>query len=372
MKCRTVNVKGYKRFNLGDDLFFSVLFKRYPNVKFVFCGAKEYKRIFKNYNNVVCIPPYSFKDILIEIINKTVIKSDFDFISYISDCEVLITGSGFKQQAESEIAKENIYKNKEFILGVNFGPYYEESYLNSWNDYFSNCKDVCFRDKVSYELFNSSGNVRYAPDIVFGFEKYYPDLDSKPCSFLEKIQFYRKEFAIISVISCAHRTQNSEKASAYYEGIKKIAEYLINKGLKVLFFSFCKREGDLDAIEEMLRDKHIAENASYYSYEGDLEEALNIISKSDTVIATRFHAMVLGMTMGKKVLPIVYDKKVANVLSDLQWKNLYCDAYKLNELTSSQLEMWYENYIFQDFSNEKNLSENHFMKLDDFLGKPKE
>lgn len=296
MKYKIVNVKGYKRINLGDDLFFSILFKRYPDVKFVFSGPKEYKKIFKHYDNVIVIPPYSFKDIIIEAVNKIVLKSDFDLVSYISDCEVLITGSGFRQQTKSETAKFNAYRNKEFILGANFGPYFEKKFFDSWYNYFLDCKDVSFRDKKSFELFNISGNIRYAPDIVFGVEKYYSDYEFNPCRYLEEAEFDNKDYAIISVISFARITKNADEAREYYDGIKRIALFLIDKGLKILFFSFCKYEGDLSAIEEILQDKRIAENASFYSYEGDVDEALNIISKSGIVVATRFHAMILGLT----------------------------------------------------------------------------
>ncbi|MEI3326743.1 MAG: polysaccharide pyruvyl transferase family protein [Thomasclavelia sp.] len=61
-------------------------------------------------------------------------------------------------------------------------------------------------------------------------------------------------------------------------------------------------------------------NVKHYLYytDTDLEGILNCIGSAEIVIATRFHAMILGWCMGKKTLPIVYSSKMTHVLEEFE------------------------------------------------------
>ncbi|MGL4645564.1 MAG: polysaccharide pyruvyl transferase family protein, partial [Cetobacterium sp.] len=105
---------------------------------------------------------------------------------------------------------------------------------------------------------------------------------------------------------------------------------------------------------------------SKYFYRGDMNEALEILNKADSIVATRFHAMILGFVLKKPVFPIVYSKKMTNVLEDLEFKQNYASLENLQGLN------------FEKFKENEALSPNtliraaqdgerHFFKLDDFL-----
>lgn len=48
--------------------------------------------------------------------------------------------------------------------------YISKDFLNIHSDVIKNAKDVCFRDKKSYELFSNLKNTRCCGDIVFSMD----------------------------------------------------------------------------------------------------------------------------------------------------------------------------------------------------------
>ena len=76
--------------------------------------------------------------------------------------------------------------------------------------------------------------------------------------------------------------------------------------------------------------------------------------------------MVLGFAMDKKVLPIIYDQKMTNVLNDLQYEYIY-HANTIAELSKLSMEKWYDAYNTLDFSKIAIESKKQFQELDIFL-----
>ena len=60
-----------------------------------------------------------------------------------------------------------------------------------------------------------------------------------------------------------------------------------------------------------------------------MEQILELIAESEYMVATRFHAMILGLGAGKKVLPLIYHIKLRNVLADLSFRSTYYDIRQL-------------------------------------------
>ena len=145
-----------------------------------------------------------------------------------------------------------INDNKLFIIGANFGPYKTEEFLKLSTDYFKSCADVCFRDSQSYTLFSQLKNIRTAPDIVFDIKTYYKDLP-KNVDFIIDSDLNSKKYAVISLISFNKRAKKPDIQKNYISGINKIAKFLISKGLKIVFFSFCQAEGDNESVQEIIK-----------------------------------------------------------------------------------------------------------------------
>src|SRR5699024_5874675 len=80
---------------------------------------------------------------------------------------------GWREKFKSrEILPKRLAKlNKSlFIIGANFGPYTEQGFFDSHNDFFAHFDDICFRNQYSYNYFNRRDNVRLAPDVVFNLK----------------------------------------------------------------------------------------------------------------------------------------------------------------------------------------------------------
>jgi colanic acid/amylovoran biosynthesis protein len=69
-----------------------------------------------------------------------------------------------------------------------------------------------------------------------------------------------------------------------------------------------------------------------------MEQILALIAESEYMVATRFHAMVLGLGAGKKVLPLIYHIKLRNVLEDLSFRSPYYDIRHLPADTTGVIE----------------------------------
>ena len=136
----------------------------------------------------------------------------------------------------------------------------------------------------------------------------------------------------------------------------------------VKFISFCSGEGDEEAIEKLsnMIPNEYQKNISKYFYRGDLKEALEVIENSSAVVATRFHAMILGFAFGKKVLPISYSNKMVNVLNDIDFKGKYATFSNFKNLN---MEVLNENPRLSEEQLESLAidGELHFKELDKFL-----
>ena len=62
---------------------------------------------------------------------------------------------------------------------------------------------------------------------------------------------------------------------------------------------------------------------------GNIEEALNTIADSQLVVGGRFHANIIGLCLGKSILPVLYSDKTLHVLEDMQINTPIIDIRKL-------------------------------------------
>ena len=156
-------------------------------------------------------------------------------------------------------------------------------------------------------------NVRYAPDIVF-------TLDTS------KINISEEKKVIISVIDCENKL-DKQYQEKYENMIKEMIQFFVDNGYKVGLMSFCKRENDEIAIERILNsiNEDIKQKVEKYFYDGNVEEALDYIAQSQIVVGTRFHANILGLLLGKTVIPVIYSNKTTEFLKDIQFEGKVID-----------------------------------------------
>lgn len=345
-----VFLNAYIKKNLGDDLFIKLLSDRYKNHSFLISSKAKYLNqddlVFYSDNTKIdyILKALSLGNLSFQSINMR--KTDFS---------VLIGGSLFIERDYSGL-KKMIYKmmhisKYDYIIGTNFGPYKTQRFLNTYRKVFKYSKDVCFRDKYSYDLFKDIKHCRYAPDILFSLDTSSYNIVSN-----KKVVF--------SVIDC-YRRFSPEIADNYFKKIVDMILYFRENNYDICLMSFCKKEGDEDAIKRILDMIYDKKNIETYFYDGNLDEALNIISSSEIIVGTRFHANVLGMVFGKKVIPISYSDKTAHMLQDLGFNGVSYDIRKINSFDITKLHNLEDNII--DISKTKKEAELHFRELDKIL-----
>ncbi|GIO19649.1 hypothetical protein J18TS1_27490 [Oceanobacillus oncorhynchi subsp. incaldanensis] len=357
---KKIMINAYTNLNLGDDLFIKILIERYPNTKFILYAPKKYKEIFKNNKNIKIynkdnIVYRAFDLIFRQLRLNFTIK---DLIANKANAIVKIGGSIFIQNKGwniKNISRSLIPKRKPiFVIGANFGPYTDENFYKFHYNLFQNYTDVCFRDSKSRDLFKDLNNVRQADDVVFQLEGVKT--------------LYSKNSIVISVIKPSIRDSLKEYDNIYYNKLKDIITYYVNNNYTVNMLSFCCNEKDDEAIKKiknLLPDK-IKKHVKGNYYNGDINNFLEIISSAKYVIATRFHAMILGWVYNKPVFPICYSEKMNNVLNDVNFEGLKTDLDLINHLTIKDvIEGMEKNLINIDCSI--NNSTNQFLKLDKYI-----
>ena len=161
---------------------------------------------------------------------------------------------------------------------------------------------------------------------------------------------------------------NNSYTSIYEKTIIDMTKYFINQGYKICYMSFCKNEGDEQAIEEIISkcDKETKQHISKYYYKGNIKEALEELANSQIIVGGRFHANILGMLLKKAVIPMMYSDKTKNVLEDMNFKGKILDIRKLDSFNAEEISK--ENMTYkQDCEFQIKDAQKHFEKLDKVL-----
>lgn len=303
-------ISAYPALNLGDDLFIHMLVQRYPREQFTL--------YVKNHRLQECYSKYHNLEVVVR-----------DFPLWMKKCRnhILIGGSMFIENVAWGVkylhqCYVQAHARKNFLLGANFGPYTRKEYLDRYQELFHSYQDICFREKNSYQLFSGNKHARVAPDIVFGYE--YPG------------NIQRKDRVVISVIQLKGRVALEEYKSCYDNQIACLCREFLQAGTEVVLLSFCRGEGDEQAIRDIcgLLDEEERQQVRVFGYLGEnFEEIMKIIAESRWVVGSRFHAVVLGFALGKTVYPVLYSDKTKHMLEDIAFRGGFCPISEIQQLT---------------------------------------
>jgi len=360
---KNVLVDIYLAYNLGDDMFLEVLAKRFPETRFtIFHPGDNYAPFFSSYHNLEKLP-YSIKDKILRKINVYNYLNDHKKFAEKYDALLFLGGGIFREesyeeelfQTRSSLVAEFNNKNKPvFFTGCSFGPYTNESFRKKHEVLFSQCADVCFRDLYSYNLFSNVEQVRYAPDLIWGYE--VPEKNTNNDKNLG-----------ISVIDPRHKSGLEGFYKEYVDSHKDLIKKYIAKGYKISLFSYCEPEGDLAVINQIISgfSEELQENITVYNYTGNIHKYLQMMCLSTRFVAARFHANIIAMLMEIPTLPVIYSNKTLNMLEDINFGNSSVDIKDLKQLTK----YYFMNYELPELTEVAVKSKAHFNKLEIFLGK---
>lgn len=374
MSTKRILVNAYTHKNFGDDLFLKMLFERYPESDFALLSKDtDYEKIFSDRKLRIKARPKSLientliKKILVKLNrpfwNKLINGYEQKFLNKIkdeSDVLVIIGGSIFMEGQNKIIPKSNrynilqkIFSNKPtFVLGANFGPYKSESFLEFYKTIFNNFTDVCFRDSYSKSLFKELSNVRIAPDIIFGYQ-------------IPKVEKKQKTVGF-SILDLSFRPELKEYAQDYENYCVDLINQYVELGHVVNLFSFCTYEGDTRAIERIYQKLNTSHQKSVNKvfYEGNIDDFLTAYLSTEIMYSTRFHATILSLLGEQEIVPLIYSKKMLNVLEDIGYTGDYIniqDIGKNNDVKKDSPSKFVVNKAIIDRSKD------HFLKLDKII-----
>lgn len=361
MQNKRVLIIGYYAKNLGDDLLFKTLISRYSNCDFdLFCfdykrNVNHYYSLFRVYNiNVLYLN--SLKLFFYKIYRKITTRTfdcpfcNVDLRSY--EAIIYIGGSIFQENGHIlEKISECLNQNENiYILGCSFGPYKSKKFLFESQKILAKIKDICFRDRTSYNLFSNNVNSRVSSDVVFN---------------LPKIDVNKNKRSIgLSVIDLKRTNSLIQFSQKYIEHLINIAKEAIKDNYIINLYSFCEGDGDLSVCEylkhEIIQNSKNAD-VNIINYSDSIDEFLISFCSNSFVIATRFHAIVLSIVNNIPVYPISYMNKTDNLLLDLNYEGIYL---KIQELENLDLDKNIWPLLKQQKSFQNSLANEQFMKLD--------
>lgn len=354
---KKIYVDAYCNMNLGDDLFVIMLASRYRGSQFYVCCNPHRGGAFKRISNlrITSFAKWWILKGIKKIFRTTGAIEDKKRVNW-ADAVVKIGGSIF-MESDTWLNNWNSYNKPVFIIGANYGPAYSKTFRDLVANKISCIRACCFRDYYSYSEFKDVCNASVAPDVLFGFDVYKYIKKSKNAAGVA-----------ISVIALDKRKGLDRYCEQYYSAIAKICDKLIDLSIPVTLLAFCCNEGDSIAIEEIKTRSQYSNKISKVLYEGNIEKMLSAMNACETIIATRFHAMILGWVMKKRVIPIIYSTKQTEVIKDLGYDGSTFDISQIEEMKEIIVEK-----CMHETSSLKNLqliidsSSKQFKELDKFM-----
>lgn len=363
---KSVMLYGYYRMNLGDDLFFEKLITRYKDTMFLVCFSQEYRCFFEKFDNVKF---YAYEDAFVQKIRRIGAKFKMgDAFEWLllkrSSAAMHIGGSIYQQigdwQLDYKIRSCRKQPFKPFYsISCNFGAYNADEFKQMWGSQFKKYKDVCFRDKYSYNLFSDIKSVRYAPDLLFS---YKPSGDTQQIDGSVAISIF-DPFA-------TGRNFDEQVSLAYRNALLKTVSDLIIDDKKVTLLGFCTYEGDADFIVNLLNQlpEDIRNSVEVINYSFDTkDDVVNALSSAEYIIGTRLHSIILGFVMGKKVLPIAYNQKIDNILEDIDYNGPVIKMAEIGEYADNGYGKLLKQLKPFDVSSYANSDDLQFEVSDKFL-----
>lgn len=337
---------GYWHHNLGDDLFLKIISERYPQCRFFISSNDDYRGFSSNLQN----KGNRIINKLIRVVTHE--KWDYSMLCSMTFKTIVYLGGSLFIESELPYEKHHSKQSEYYVIGANFGPYFSDEYLKYHERFFLGAKDICFRDKISLQLFSKADHFRLAPDVVFGLKTD------------EKVDSHKKN-VVFSLIDTSKR--KDVDTLQYEKGIVKLIRDFADRGYQIKLISFCKFEGD-EAVISRIMDMCPDVDICPYFYRKDIEKALDVLKNSEVIVGARYHSIILGILFQKYTVPLVYSDKLINELTYINYEGQYLDLRTDNWYEQFQMDSLYR-YEAQKLPELISAAECQFQALDHLLEK---
>lgn len=315
--------------NFGDDLLVALLCHKFSHHDFFLLADESYSSRFESLENLHFVGALSrdrgFGTRLVDKVRLLLGLPRMTFMKALAignfDAYILLGGSLFMEMGtktqlgrEAEIRHASSFIRVSGVLDANFGPYRSAGFLNRHFDLFQRMTFVSFRDKKSRDLFESLPNVSFGADLSFSLSdsNFRGDFIGGRCGDLEQ-----EPIMLVCPVELKNRPGLTEFHSPYMDFFEaKIRSHLAEGGSVVLLPS-CLAEGDgvaCAALGERLRD---CGGRVRYVEARSVNDILCIFASASVVLASRFHAICVGIALNREVIAISYSGKIEEALGDV-------------------------------------------------------
>lgn len=375
---KPVLLLAYTNLNFGDDMFIKTICSNYPEINFELEAPYNYKNIMSSISNLKIISHKKIYKMLekIDSFFLRVLPLNVGLFRYIwlrkYIAVVYVIGGLFddddlwrqqlnligKRRYRNAILKKSLCKKPPFyLLGCNMTRVNSEDYIRLMQYIFKDIKDVCFRDKYSFNKFCLK-NTRYAPDLVFNY----------PISY-----YLKSKKIVISVWGCLTKCDELPQWkwaehlwNSYKRFIVEIIKYFYSINYQVILLSLCENEGDYQACR-IIEDEAKIE-LPILNYNGDSDVVVRCVSEASFVVGTRFHSVILALSSKTPVYPIVYESKTSQLLYDCNFKNEYSDILNIKEDELNKvINSFNKQHTFDEINDIKEKAHGQFAELDKLL-----
>ena len=157
---------------------------------------------------------------------------------------------------------------------------------------------------------------------------------------------------------------HEEKQKSYICNLARFIDQLVKQELEIVLFNH--HPTDLEVIGDIRNklqkfSKTSAHKVTIIQNE-TVNDLINTISRADAIVATRFHGIVLPLSIGKPVLGICYYRKSRELLEEV---GLGAFCVDINKFTDLELMDKFNALMekFEPIKAELNLHHGHHLKL---------
>lgn len=356
--------------NIGDDLFVRTVCERYPHTTFFITSDAEYGSLAK-------IPNLRFDGHLKQWMRASNMGHGSAWKRAVGHllcqyyrlrvpacrCAVNIVGNSFKNRdyggpSDARWMRERLGLVKDYyLLSTNFGPYTDPRWKQDFDEIFPRMRDVCFRDRESFELFRQIPTVRYAPDAILSLGRQPSAQDGKT--------------VLLSVLDCTmpeRGTALNQSGPTYETLMAKCADFYAAQGLPVVLVE-SNAQQDHPAAERILARCRNKQKVDIFAYDGNLEPLWQLYASAHKVIATRLHTIILSWLFDVPVVPVVYDMKVDNLLRACGFTGTQYDIRGLDKVQPDAIEQAFDRYAYRVPEELIRAADGQFAALDKVLQK---
>lgn len=291
-------IMGYNNNNLGDDLMFASIINCSDYASYYFYGPKITPYFINK--------PISFIKYGRALLFRWKFFADFALIG--GSVVMGANESHLKMLAQKNnfFSMNKIFGGSNYIVGANLGPFKEKSeYILQLKKLDKRVDKWLVRDTYSADLLAEAGSTTFnkMPDMVMGFDvsPYISDKIEKMIS--------------ISVTEVDKDGAGVIDRNLYLQEIVQWIERYAKDDYVVNLLSF-EDVVDLKVIETIrsMVSSQYCNAVNVIPYSGD--SVIKCMAKSELIISTRFHCMVLGALLNKQQIIYSYSSKIDNFARD--------------------------------------------------------